>query len=371
MSLLGIDLHSNRITVARLAVKNEAFETIMGTYTFERDSFQRFLDSLSENDYVLVENTFNAFWFHDQIADRVKKCLVYNTNEARREGNKSDKIDARKLVKKLGYYLMMGERREDLPTVYVVAAKIREIRGLFTTYQLYKKMKVQLKNRIHSILKQNGICIERGKIDRKDFEARIDGFEISETWRFQIRSALKTLRSVHEEQKEIKDQIYFLGYKLFKEEIELLMSIRGFSAFTAIALMSDVVDVNRFSGARKFCSYLRATPKVKSSNRSIQTGHVNRQSRPLTCSLLTQSILQLSEAGEHMNEFYGRVKVGKSAGKSRIALIRKILVSAYHMLNRKQTYHWVEVELYSKKLEELQKKIRKLELFAEEEKKPA
>ena len=101
MSLLGIDLHSNRITVARLAVNNEAFETIMSTYTFQWDSFQRFLDSLSENDYVLVENTFNAFWFHDQIADRVKKCLVYNTNEARREGNKSDKIDARKLVKKL------------------------------------------------------------------------------------------------------------------------------------------------------------------------------------------------------------------------------------------------------------------------------
>jgi uncharacterized protein YutE (UPF0331/DUF86 family) len=62
---------------------------------------------------------------------------------------------------------------------------------------------------------------------------------------------------------------------------------------------------------------------------------------------------------------------GKSAGKSRIALIRKILVSAYHMLNRKQTYHWVEAELYPKKLEELQKKIRKLELLDEKDKKPA
>jgi hypothetical protein len=121
MSLLGIDLHSNRIIVARLAVKSETVETVMSTYTFERDSFQRFLDSLRQTDYVLVENTFNAFWFHDQIAGRVKECLVFNTNEARNEGNKSDKIDARKLAKKLGYYLMMGERREDLPTVYVVA----------------------------------------------------------------------------------------------------------------------------------------------------------------------------------------------------------------------------------------------------------
>ena len=266
---------------------------------------------------------------------------------------------------------MMGERKEYLPTVYVVDAEIREIRGLFTTYQLYKKTKVQLKNRIHSILKQNGICIERGKIDRKDFEARIDGFEISEIWKFQIRSALKALKSVYEEQEEIKDQIHLLGYKLFKEEIELLLSIRGFSAFTGIALMSDVVDVNRFSSARKFCSYLRATPNVKSSNQSIQIGHINRQSRPLTCSLLTQSIVQLSKAGEHTSEFYGRVKIGKSAGKSRIALIRKILVSAYHMLNRKQTYPWVEEELYSKKMENFQKEMGKIKLLAEKERKRA
>ena len=371
MSFLGIDLHSNRITVARLAVKDEAFETITKTYNFEQESFKSFLDSLSENDYVLVENTFNAFWFYDQIAERAKECLVYNTNEARSRGNKTDKIDSRHLVQKLGYYFMMGERKEYLPTVYVVDAEIREIRGLFTTYQLYKKTKVQLKNRIHSILKQNGICIERGKIDRKDFEARIDGFEISEIWKFQIRSALKALNSVHEEQKEIRDQIHLLGYKLFKEEVELLMSIRGFSAFTGIALMSDVVDVNRFSSARKFCSYLRATPKVKSSNQSIQIGHINRQSRPLTCSLLTQSIVQLSQAGEHMTEFYGRVKIGKSAGKCRIALIRKILVSAYHMLNRKQKYHWVEEELYSRKLKEFQNEMAKITTSAEEKRESA
>ncbi len=36
-----------------------------------------------------------------------------------------------------------------------------------------------------------------------------------------------------------------------------------------------------------------------------------------------------------MNEFYGRVKIGQSAGKSRIALIRKLLISAYHMLKRR------------------------------------
>ena len=39
----------------------------------------------------------------------------------------------------------------------------------------------------------------------------------------------------------------------------------------------------------------------------------------------------------------------KSAGKSRIALIRKILVSAYHMLKRREMFHWADDELYSRK----------------------
>ena len=72
-----------------------------------------------------------------------------------------------------------------------------------------------------------------------------------------------------------------------------------------------------------------------------------------------------------MTEFYGRVKIGKSAGKCRIALIRKILVSAYHMLNRKQKYHWVEEELYSRKLKEFQNEMTKITTSAEEKRESA
>jgi transposase len=363
MSYLGIDLHSNRFTVGKLAL-GKTIETVRNTYGFDETSFGRFKETLGKNDCVLVENTFNAFWFRDQIADQIDTCLVYNTNVARAEGNKTDKIDARHLVKKLTYYLMWGRREEDLPTVYVPSPEIRELRGLFTTYRLHKKTKVQMTNRIHSILKQNGICVERKAMDKKDFEARIGGFEIAEIWKFQIRSALRALKKAEKEQQEIKDMIYMWGYKLFKEEIELLLSIRGFSALTAIALMSDVVDVNRFASARKFCSYLRATPKIKSSNQTVHVGHVNRQSRPLTCSLLTQSIVHLSQASDHFSEFYRRVKVGKSAGKSRIALIRKSLVSAYFMLKRRQKFRGVDNELYSKKLNGFRKEIEKIRISA-------
>jgi hypothetical protein len=58
------------------------------------------------------------------------------------------------------------------------------------------------------------------------------------------------------------------------------------------------------------------------------------------------------------------VKVGKSAGKSRIALIRKVLVSAYYMLKRRQKFHGDNDELYSKKLKDFRKEIEKIRLSA-------
>jgi transposase len=82
---------------------------------------------------------------------------VYDTNDIRSSGNKNDKIDARHLVRKLSFYLMMGERKKDLPSVYVPDAEIRELRGLFTTYRLYNKMKVQLKNRIRGLPDLRGV----------------------------------------------------------------------------------------------------------------------------------------------------------------------------------------------------------------------
>ena len=111
MAFIGTDLHTDRFIGARLAADNGKLSMAKYTYTFERKPFERFLESLHTDDYVLIENTSNAFWFHDKIKDRVKACYMYDTNELRTDGNKTDKIDAEKLAKKLGYYITMGARR--------------------------------------------------------------------------------------------------------------------------------------------------------------------------------------------------------------------------------------------------------------------
>lgn len=141
-----------------------------------------------------------------------------------------------------------------------------------------------------------------------------------------------------------------LGDKRFKKESRRLLTIRGFSTFTAIVLLADVVDVERFDNAKRFCSYLRAAPKIKSSNEIIKTGRVNKFSRPNTCTILAQSLIHIRNAGSYFTSFYERIRSRKCAGKSRMALIRKVLVSVYNILKNNKDFYWVEKGLYKNKI---------------------
>jgi hypothetical protein len=61
--------------------------------------------------------------------------------------NKTDKIDAKKLVKKLAYYVLTGGDDDDFPTIFVPSPEVREIRDLFTTYRQNKKQVNQKKEK--------------------------------------------------------------------------------------------------------------------------------------------------------------------------------------------------------------------------------
>ncbi|HEX3006003.1 MAG TPA: IS110 family transposase [Bacteroidales bacterium] len=355
----GIDLHTDSFVDVSLSVEDGPEQGKIKTekYYLDEASFVKFKSVISKEDYIIVEACTNAFWFQDQIKDLVKQCFVLNVNKYKASVNKTDKIDGKKLVKKLAFYVLAHGDQDDLPMVFVPPAEVRELRALFSTYQLNKKTVTQYKNRIHSILKQNGIVISRKELSNPKRQAQIIQMGLSQAWKLQIEILLKQIEMIEQETETIKELIYEIGNKLFKEDIEILLSIKGFSPLTAIALMSDVVDINRFSNVKQFCAYLRTAPKVKGSNKTTKIGSINKFSRSLSCTLLSQSVEHFAKSGEYLSEFYGRIKVGKKAGVYRMAMIRKILVCAFYMLKRKKQFYWVDEKRYNIKLREFRKLI--------------
>lgn len=359
MQFYGIDLHTDSFVSAPLCVKNVSnvnkSPIKITKHYLQDESFLKFKEALTKEDYILVEAVANAFWFYDQIKDLVKECYVLDVNKYRALTNKTDKLDAKKLSKKLAYYVLTNGDSDDLPLVYVPSKEVRELRALFTTYKLNKKTINQFKNRIHSIYTENGINIAKKQIANPAYRSQLLNMLTNGIWQLQIKTLFAQLDAIEAETEKIKQMIFESGYRSFRKEIELLLSIKGFSVLTAIALMSDVIDINRFPNVKKFCSYLRTAPRVKSSNDKTVIGSINRYSRSLTCTLMTQSVEHFATAGENLIAFYARVKQGKKAGVSRMAMIRKTLVCAYYMLKRNQVFRWVDNDLYNKKLKEFNK----------------
>jgi transposase len=347
------------MTVAVQELVNGVWKTRTYSCSLSGPAFQRFLDSLQKDDLILVEATTISFWFYDQVIDRVDACNILNTHQLDSYGNKTDKIDAKRLVRILAYNEQMEPELQRRPYIYVPAKEVRDLRALFTTFTLTKKMITQVANRIHSLYKQNGKPLERKKLYSRSFREDLAQQPVlSGMAMVQVCSLLNQFDTLEAEKKQLHDLICYLGVKLFGEEVKLLLGIKGFSCLTATALMCDIVCVDRFPSAKKFCSYLRTAPRISASNQTLHLGKVNKQGRALTCTLLTQSVAHFPKV-PHFGEFKERIKKGKKACTVRMALIRKILVSAYYMLSRKQAFRWIDRDSYERKIKKMNRIVNK------------
>ena len=133
-----------------------------------------------------------------------------------------------------------------------------------------------------SVLADNGVVLPRLQknhlLSVKRGEDVLEDLDISEASRISIAMNLEILWHILEKKEELVKEILRIGEPL-KEEVELLISIRGITPLTAMAFLADVGDVRRFKTLRKMNAYLGLVPKMRESGGFIRSGHINRASK--------------------------------------------------------------------------------------------
>jgi transposase len=347
----GIDLHTESFKVAALSKDDN--KPKVKTISLKTAAFKQFIAGLSQEDYIVVEASTNTFWFIEQLQSKIKEVYVvdpFKFSIIANSNKKTDKIDAKKLARKLKYYILFDKSEDEFPKIYIPGKEIIELRSMFTSYEFIKKQVVMTKNRIRSLLRQNGIYRFKDKnLSYKKFQEELISISTSDSLASQFKILLSMLNIQLEEKENIKDEILKKG-KIFYKEISLLTSIRGVSPFLAIAIMSDIADINRFKNAKKLCSYLRTAPKIDSSGTKTHIGKVSKQSRTLTISLMSESVKHFVDSSGKLHSFYFKKRNGKSAGKVRVAVMRKIIVTIYYMLTREKMYYYRNVKNHTAKM---------------------
>ena len=351
MQYIGIDLHSHKFTCN--FIQKEANRSYKETYYINPADIRKFLNKVSEQDYVMLEASTNTFGFVDIIKEKVKEVKVVNPLEIRMiydSEKKSDKEDAEKLAKILRYEI---EGREEITKgVYVPEERIRKLRSLYTSYKLIKKEIGGLKNRVRSLEREVGVYEMREIMGG-------GGREMIEIIKMQVKVLIGAIERLEEAAKELKERILYEG-RVYREEIEIMTSIDGISVFTAIGIKADYGDIDRFKNGKKFCSYLRSVPKVDGSGERVYIGKTKKRGRRLSITLLLQGLHHAINKNKMLKKFVER-KEGKGRGKIRMAVARKIFMAIYYMLKRKEYYRYRDEKLHQRKMAEYDKFLEKYE----------
>jgi transposase len=355
----GVDLHKRYATIDVRDSEGKEIRFILSC-----KEFQEYINTLDENDSVILESINNAFYWADQIEKQGAKCVIVNPHKfkiIKESWNKTDKRDA----KNLSLALWMSELRHEfkLPLVYKPSVEIRDLRKLFSMYQMISKQITQHKNSIQAVFVENGIALNRKQTYRL-FKPNgditiLDEFNIEGASRYCLLASLSIIWNLLVQKENIKQEILKMGL-LFKKEIKLCISIKGISPFLVLSFLADVGDITRFKNVRGFNAYLGVVPTVKSSGGKTQMGHITRQSRKLARTMFTQPINHIIASSDFMSEFYDSVKTRRGTGRSRIAVIRKIFNIMRRMILTGEIYRGVEKDKYEKKLKEFDKIIQKV-----------
>ena len=106
-------------------------------------------------------------------------------------------------------------------------------------------------------------------------------------------------------------------------------------------------------------AYLGLVPGSKDSGGKSKPGHICRESRKLTRTLLTQSVRHIADSSWYLRNYYSDLTKKRGAGRARIALIRKICGVMRRMLLNGEEYRWIKTDNFLEKVEKIRKGVRK------------
>jgi transposase len=340
MNFIGIDLHTNRFTCCyrdeRSSVENPK-DRVTVTFRLDAEGLMSFYSTLDKDTYVLVEATITTFSFVRLFKDRVKEVFIANTYELKQVSLarcNTDKIDADKLCRIMKAQILSGEQL--VVPVVLPPKEIQDLRSLFSTYRLYQKQNVQLKNRIHSLLKEQLHGFTQEEIFDKRNRERIRAVSPGTAMHFQVNQLLDRLERDEADAGRLKDRV-LLDAAPYMAQIEILTSMKGVSVF--IAIIADIIEVSRFKNSKAFASYLRSAPRVSNSNTSVSIKGTNKKGRKLCATLLTQSLNHVLDSSSKLRRWHDRLCEYKKPGLVRTGLRRRVLAEIFQML-KKSEYHY-------------------------------
>jgi transposase len=152
-----------------------------------------------------------------------------------------------------------------------------------------------------------------------------------------------------------------------------LSKIDGVSGQTLLSIISEIgTEVDKFSTAKQFTSWLRLAPNNKKTGGKVMSSHTPKRKNRLSLALQrAANVIGNNLKDGALHQFFTRIKIKKGYMEAVVATARKLAVIVWNMLSKKEQYQPTEDAAYTEKLKaqtikNMQKKLKRLNISPEE-----
>ena len=270
---IGADVHSSNFTLCAVSpILGEEPELLFRKQVApDHKNILKFIDTLKNsypNDEVLVTCGYEAgalgFTLHHQLEKHGVKCVIMAPSTMEMPGGKRIKTDPRdayqiaKCLSNGGYHPVHVPTKED-----------EAVRDYIRMRDDHCKSWKQNKQQINSFCLRHGHIYDREKWTRLHLKW-LDSLELSELNRETLVQYLLTYRYLEERIKYLEKRIEELAEeKAYREKVSRLCCFLGIRTRSALSLVVETGDFNRFTKASAYASFLGLVPGESSSADSI------------------------------------------------------------------------------------------------------
>lgn len=122
-------------------------------------------------------------------------------------------------------------------------------------------------------------------------------------------------------------------------EAEALTAIYGVGLFSALMILGELGEVERFRTARQVGAYAGLTARVEQSGGHCYHGRITRQGSPWLRWILVEAAMKVTRQDAALKNFYTRVRKRSSAKIARVAVARKLAEICWKRLRRWRAEH--------------------------------
>lgn len=274
-----------------------------------------------------------SFWpaFREAVSEQVEVRLVHpqRVKAIAAAKLKNDRIDSGILAHLL--------RCDLLPSAWMADPDTQALRQQVRLRASLVRQRTRSKNQVHAILHQQGLRFEEGT----DLFGRK-----GRAWLAKVkmpagaRAAAKVhLKLIDEFSRQIAGQDRRLEV-LRKADARAawLQTIPGIGKYSAMLLLAEIGDIQRFASKGALCHYAGLIPWMRESADKRRSGGITRMGSPWLRWILVEAAQTAIRTAPEVHAWFTRLARRKHKHTAVVAVARKLLVAVWSMLRDGEVY---------------------------------